>query len=128
MTEPVKKPRKKPFAANAASIKYLRERNWIAGTVEQRIPKCFITRDLFNFIDIVAIDGLGVWKHVLAVQATTGDNAAARKQKIIANPTAKLWLIAGQRIVIHSWAKRGGAGKRKLWTCNIIEVTLADFA
>ena len=33
----------------------------------------------------------------------------------------------GNRIVLVSWSKRGAAGKRKLWTPRIEEVTLGMF-
>lgn len=127
---PLIRKRKKPFAANAASVKHLRDRNWLAEVVEKRLPKCFITKDVFEFIDIIAIDALHGSDHkgVMAVQSTTNANAAARKTKILALPAAKSWLLCGNRIMIHSWAKRGAAGKRKVWDLRVVEITLEDFA
>ncbi len=121
-TEPKK--RKKPFAANAASIKTLRGHGFFAEVVERRLPKCFITKDLFQCIDIVAIDVTLQNRGVLGVQVTTLPNVAARRTKILASPEAKVWVACGNRFVIHGWDKKTGF-KPALRT---YEVKLEDFA
>src|SRR5512142_2216125 len=39
------KPRRKPYPATAKSMKHLEAEGWTCCKVEQRIPRCFITRD-----------------------------------------------------------------------------------
>lgn len=79
-------------------------------------------QDLFGFVDVIAID-----EKMIAIQTTSGTNVAARVEKIKSLDTAKDWLNAGHRIIVHGWAKRGKAGKRKTWTCREVELTLEDF-
>lgn len=77
-----------------------------------------IRQDLFGFIDLLAIKG----DYVLAVQTTSGSNAAARLDKINQSPNAMLWLSEHRAIVIHAWRKVGARGKRKIWECREIPV------
>jgi len=101
-----------------------KRRGWPANVVEQRVPRVFITRDLFNCIDIVAIADHAI----LGIQATSGTNHAARRAKILAEPRALQWLQAGARFEVWSWSKRGPRGKRKLWTLRVQEIRVEDFA
>ena len=112
-----KKKRAKPFPANNASIRKLEAEGWTVGLVEQRIPHCFITRDLFGFADLVAISPL---RGTMAIQATGGGNGPARIAKIKAEPRAAIWLAAGNRIQVHDWRQRAGKAKRE---CVVFEVT-----
>lgn len=85
---------------------------WIAGVVERRIPRVFITKDLFGCIDVVAIAG----SQIVGIQATTGAHHADRRAKALAEPRLRAWLAAGAGFEIWTWSKRGEEGKRKLWT------------
>lgn len=115
--------RKKPFSANARAMKDLEAMGFIAGKVEQRIPHCFITRDLFGCIDIVAArPGIGI----LGVQATSGANHAARRTKVIAEPQLRTWLASGARFEIWSYRLAGAAGARKLHELRRDEIFLGD--
>lgn len=98
------------------SLKHLRNQGYLAEKVEQRlpIPGKFVTRDLFNFIDIVAVHP--ELKLIIGVQATSGSNMAKRRSKIDAEPRARAWKLAGGFIRLHGWAKKGARGERKLWT------------
>jgi predicted RecB family endonuclease len=83
------------------SLDHLRKLGYLAEVVEKRIPKVFITKDLFGFIDIIAIrDG-----EILAVQTTSGSNVAARITKIRESATFARVLAAGMRIEVHGWRK-----------------------
>lgn len=76
---------------------------------------------MFNLFDIVAIhpDAPGV----LGVQVTAGAGDPAKHiRKMQGNPILDVWNHAGNESVIHSWAKRGARGKRKLWNCKEIFV------
>ena len=109
--------RKKPFAANLASTKKLEADGWTVGTVEQRIPHCFITRDLFGFADLIAISPT---RGIMAIQATGGGNAPSRIAKIKAEARAGIWLASGGRIQVHDWRKRAGQTQRE---CVVVEIT-----
>lgn len=124
MAEEPKKKCKKPIPATALALAEMRRRGWDAEKVEQRLPHCFITRDLFNVIDIVAL-GEGT---IIGVQVTGGDggNHAARRAKAIAEPRLRRWLEYGGRFEVWSYALRGARGERKLRTLREDPVTLAD--
>jgi len=109
----------KPFASNNASRKHLEALGWVVDVVEQRIPHCFITRDLFGFADLACC---AVGRGVLLVQATSGGNGPARAAKIRAEARAGIWLAASpfNRIQVHDWRKRAGQTKRELM---ILEIT-----
>lgn len=73
-----------------------------------------IRKDLWGFIDILLIhEG-----RTIGVQTTSGSNFSARRTKITQDHAKQLSQLkeAGWEIWLHGWAKRGGAGKRKLWT------------
>lgn len=78
--------------------------------------------DLFNVIDIVALDIEN--GRTLGIQTTSGSSVSARVQKIFDTPEAKCWIACGNRLVVHGWAKRGPKGKRKVWTCREVEIVL----
>ena len=115
-------PRKKPFSANRASVKALEAEGWTVGVVEQRIPHCFITRDLFGFADLIAVSPT---RGIMAVQVTGGtstSNFHARVAKTRAEPRHAIWLASGGRIQIHSWEPKAGQKER---FCRVLELTAA---
>lgn len=113
----LKKKRAKPFAANNESRKMLEADGWTVGVVEQRIPHCFITRDLFGFADLVAMSPT---RGIMAVQVTGGGNGPSRIAKIRAEARAGIWLASNGRIQVHDWRKRAGQTQRE---CVVIEIT-----
>ena len=118
MNEPkLKKKRAKPFAANLASRKKLEAEGWTVGVVEQRIPHCFITRDLYGFADLVACSPS---RGIMAVQVTGGGNGPSRIAKIHNEPRAAIWIGSGGRIQVHDWRKRVGQTGRE---CLVVEIT-----
>lgn len=108
------KKRKKPVSTTAMALAEMRRRGWTAEKVEQRITR-FITRDLFNVIDIVALDGT----RIVGVQVTSGSNHAARRTKILAEPLVQRWLACGAELELWSYAKQGARGRRKTWTLRV---------
>lgn len=107
----------------ARSLEKLRSEGWTVCAVERWIPTTpagykgpMIRRDAFNFADLLAVK-VGTVGATL-VQVTTGDNHAARLQKIRQSAEAGIWMAAGNSIEVHSWSKKGKAGKRKLWECR----------
>lgn len=106
---------------SARSTKYLRDRGFIVCKVEQRlpIPGMFVTRDAFNFGDLlIAKPGWGV----ALLQETSAAHMSEREGKIHSNPQSAVWLASGGRILIHGWSKKGPRGKMKRWTLNEREV------
>lgn len=122
MDEPVKKPRKKTKSPTARTLEWLRKTGYIAGVVERRLPHCFTTTDLFGFIDIVAVGGGE--KGCLGVQATSGSNLASRIAKTLAEPRAKTWVEAGNRVMLIGWRKLASSNR---WEPNIRMLNIGDF-
>lgn len=111
--------RKKPFSANNASRKKLEAEGWTVGLVEQRIPHCFITKDLWGFADLACC---AVGRGNLMVQATGGGNLNARAAKIRTEARAGIWLAANpfNRIQVHDHIKVKGQKER---FCKVLEIT-----
>lgn len=101
-------------------MNYLREQGFIVAKVEQRlpIPGQFITKDCFGFGDLLAAGKEGIF----LVQVTSGSNHNARRTKILEEPLALQWKLAGGKTLLHSWSKRGPRGKRKVWTLKAEEL------
>lgn len=112
-----------PASPTARTLAECKRRGWPAYVTEKRIPKINILKDAFGFGDVLALDGK---PGSLLIQATSTPNVGSRERKIMdeCKVLAKAWVGAGNRIEIWGWAKRGAAGKRKLWTLKVIEVWL----
>lgn len=104
------------------SLKLLRDEGVIVEKVEQRlpIPGKFVTRDLFNVFDLVAI----FKDKICGVQVTSGSNVSARLAKIQGEPAAATWIRAGGSIHVHGWRKVGKRGERKAWACRLLTASL----
>ncbi len=100
-----------------------RTRSWLKSQgitstiVEHFNPFVKRRQDLFGFADLLALGG-----RIVAIQVTSGENVAARINKIFELDTAREWLASGGLIEVHGWAKRGARGKRKLWTLRRVAV------
>jgi hypothetical protein len=90
------------------SLEYLRRHGYLADICERWIPRTKIRKDLFGFIDIMAV-GAG---EVLAIQSTDGSNHSHRVNKIRSLPAFPI-LKHYFTIEVWSWAKRGR--ERKTW-------------
>lgn len=102
------------------SLKKLRDAGYLAEVTEKYNSFIKQRKDLFGFIDVLAVKG----NEVLAVQTTSGSNVSARIEKIRSLQSHELWLASpNRRIVVHGWRKVGAKGKRKLWECREVEVT-----
>lgn len=87
------------MSPTSRSLDLLRRQGYVAQVVEQNVPHARTKRDLFGFLDIVAIrDG-----ETLGVQTTDITNIAARITKIEESPHLEAVRAAGWRIVIHGW-------------------------
>lgn len=59
---------------------------------------------------------------IIGIQATSGTNHAARREKALSEPRLRAWIDAGGRFEIWSFSKTGVRGKRKKWTLRTEEV------
>jgi hypothetical protein len=91
----------------------MRNQGYVCQVVEKTIPHCFIKKDLFGFIDILAMK-VGE-QGLIGIQTTSTGNMNARIKKIGEEPLAEVFLKTGNRVVVHGWAKRGPRGKRKVF-------------
>jgi hypothetical protein len=77
--------------------------------VEQTIPKTWIKRDLFGWMDILAFNGT----NTIGIQVTSGggskgeSNRNARRAKILAEPRALLWIRAGNLCELWNYDANG---------------------
>lgn len=96
------------------SLKLLRDRGYRADVVEKWIPGANIRKDLFGFIDVIAIkDG-----ETLAVQSTSDNNVAARITKIEDSDALADVRDAGWNIHVHGWRK-----VKNRWQCREVDVS-----
>lgn len=102
------------------TLAYLRDEGWQCAVVERYIAAIKRRQDLFGFIDIIAVKP---GHPIMAVQATSGSNVAARLSKIEDEPRRLPWLAAGGTIAVHGWRKVGPRGKMKRWELRTETVT-----
>jgi hypothetical protein len=86
----------------ARTLRYLRERGYQAEVVEKYLPYAKRRKDLFDIIDIIAIDG----KNILGVQSCSGSAFAEHDKKIIASPATNIWLASGGLLWLMGWRKK----------------------
>lgn len=97
------------MSPTARSLKLLRDRGYVAEVVEKTIPKTFIKKDLWGFVDIVAIRGT----ETVGVQTTDHTHVAMRLAKIEQSDLLQAVLDAGWTVVVHGWRKVGHR-----WQCR----------
>lgn len=108
-----------PDSPLSRSLKYLREKGYVAEKVEKWNAYAKIRQDFGGFADIIAFNET----ETIAIQATTTPNILARESKIMELPKLQRWLLSPyRRVEIHGWAKRGERGKRKTWTLKVREI------
>jgi hypothetical protein len=139
-------PRKKRKASKSPTSRTLeecRKRGWVAGVVERHspFPKPFGKKhDFLGVIDLIAVapaTSSGSFcltpASTIGIQACSdgrtgtggrGSDLAARRAKILAEPRARAWVEAGNRLEIWAWGSRVH-GKGKRWTLRV-EVFTAE--
>ena len=81
----------------------LRKRGYpLVDVTEKWIPGANIRRDLYGFIDVLAVSPLG---KVLGVQCTSGDHVAERVDKITNSDAIHVLRLAGWSIAVWGWRK-----------------------
>jgi hypothetical protein len=74
---------------------------WVAYDVEKKIPHTNITKDLFGFIDILAIRPC----HVMGIQVTTYSHINARLNKARGLIALSYWLSSKALFEVWGWKK-----------------------
>lgn len=72
-------------------------------------------KDLFGFIDILALEG----ETTIAVQSTSWTNVSSRAKKIAESPLVGAVRDAGWRILIHGWRKNAKTNRYELKTLDV---------
>jgi hypothetical protein len=95
-----------PTTPSGRTAAMLRAEGYTVAFCERRLPGCFTSVDLYGCFDLVAVraDLTGVSGY----QATSASNHAARVRKLLASAELAVWLAAGNRAFVVSWAKRQG--------------------
>lgn len=110
------------------SLKHLREEGWEVAIVEKWNQFSKQRQDLFGFADLLAMRP----GEIAAIQVTS-TGVAARRKKILAEPRALDWILAGGTIYIHGWRKLkqkkkdGTYSKVAKYTIREEEVIESDF-
>ena len=96
------------------TLALLRKGGWTAEVVEKWIPGANIRKDLFGFIDVVAIRG----KEILGVQCTSYSNISARVKKIEEHDNVAAVRDAGIGIQVHGWRKKDNRWQVRIVDCS----------
>ena len=83
------------------ALKRLRDDGYLVDIVEKTIPKTFIKKDLYGFIDLLAIRE----DEILGVQVTSNANFAARRTKIQNHENLSAVLASGIRVEVWGFKK-----------------------
>lgn len=107
------------------TLKELRELGYDCDIVERNIPHARIKKDLFGFIDILAMKS----DYLVGIQITTGDHHTDRDRKILASPLAPKWITEFRKLELWSWRKvlSNGRGSRLVWKPRKKLYRKADF-
>lgn len=108
--------RKKPMNTTKPSVERLEAGGYVVQNVEVYLPWARRKRDFCNFADLLAFKAGE--PGVLAIQTTSRDNISSRVRKCLANPHARTWLAAGNRLQVWGWF-RVQEGRRKVWHVSI---------
>ena len=96
------------------TLKRLRKEGYTAEVVEKWIPRANVRKDLFGFIDIVALRG----DETLAVQACNYSDVSKRVKKITDSEYLPTVRDAGWRIEVHGWHK-----PKHRFVCRVVDIS-----
>ena len=83
------------------SLKFFREAGFKVDVVEHWVPFVKRRKDLFGFIDIVAVSRL--FPVTFGVQTTSYENVASRVKKIRGLPESTEWLDSKNVVIVQGW-------------------------
>jgi hypothetical protein len=96
------------------TLEKLRADGWLAEVVEKWIPGANIRKDLWGFVDILALRD----DEILAVQATSYSNVSARVNKITDHENLPAVRLANIQIQVWGWRKVDNR-----WAARIVDVS-----
>jgi hypothetical protein len=97
------------------SLKVLRGRGYLADVTEKWIPGANIRRDLFGFIDVLAIkEG-----EIVGVQACSATDVARRIDKISNHENVGIVRQCGMKLFVHGWRKNS----KNRWVLREVDVS-----
>lgn len=96
------------------TLKLLREQGWTVEVVEKWIPGANIRKDLFGFIDLVALKD----DQTLGVQATSYSNISARVKKIESAELLSAVRKASWQVWVIGWRKQNNRWVHKIVDCS----------
>lgn len=100
------------MTATERTTRRLRAQGWILARAEQWVPTAGVRRDLFGWIDYVALDPPG--GRIIGVQSCAKDFAGhRRKLRGPRREQVRAWLVCGGHALLIGWQKRQG-----VWTCR----------
>jgi hypothetical protein len=126
-----KEKRKRGGVSNTQrTIHRLRKQGWDCDVVERWIPIKMhpgggVRRDLFNFIDIIALGHGQIW----GVQSC-GQNFKEHDEKIKSHADSALkWHACGGKVMLIGWrkVKKKRGGKQMVWKPRVKVYKLDDF-
>ena len=90
-----------PMSPTQLTLRELRNNGYLAEVVEKWVMGAGVRKDLFGFIDVLAIKG----QEIVVVQATSYANVPARVQKMTNHENLPRVRESGMKIVIWGWRK-----------------------
>jgi hypothetical protein len=96
------------------TLEKLRADGWLAEVVEKWIPGANIRKDLWGFVDILALRD----DEILAVQATSYSNVSARVNKITDHENLPAVRLANIQIQVWGWRKVDNR-----WAARIVDIS-----
>lgn len=108
--EPITKKKKKVKRLNTEnlSITHAKSMNWLIDKTERWIPYAKIKKDLFGFIDLLAIDPE---YNIYGIQATSYSNLNARVNKILTHENYERVKNSKIQITVWAWKKKVTKGR-----------------
>jgi hypothetical protein len=115
------------------TLRQLRKDGYTARVVERWNQYARVRQDCFGFDVLAAYPKTDVGQ--LGVQACAAASHAARKEKILRNQEAAVWVASGARLEVWSWSTRrslertkaGKRSKRLVHHLRREEIRLSDF-
>lgn len=102
------------MSPKARSMDYLRKQGWCVADVEKWNSFARVRQDAWGFCDLICFSSLH--PGVTAIQVTSDTNRSHRRQKLEQMDEVRRFKLCSNRVLLHSWGKRGLRGKRKVWT------------
>ena len=96
------------------TLEKLRAEGWLAEVVEKWIPGANIRKDLWGFVDILAIRD----DEILAAQATSYSNVSSRVNKITDHENLPAVRLANIQIQVWGWRKLDNR-----WAARIVDIS-----